>query len=471
MTDQMQPPASKPSQSRESGSGNVPKQAEWPIDWLRQTSPYINTHRGKTFVVWFGGDMFEAGGFDALVHDLTLLSHLGIKLVLVHGMRAQIDAELASRGITPKFGPAADKSGNQTVSNCQKMRITGEETLSAIRSVMADLRCKLESAFSTGLANSPMSGAQISIASGNFIVAKPYGIRNAIDYQHTGEIRKIRKQNIKALMKAGMVVLLSPVGYSRTGEMFNLLSEDVAMHTATALSADKLIYLHKNGSAIDRSMREISAIENFSDMTRQLTSQTELQSLQMVIERSILACRNGVDRCHVVDAKQSDALLRELFTRDGSGLLIDTGDYDTIRVADTGNVEGIMALIAPLIKDGTLAKRTKQDLEREIQKFYIIEREGSVICCASLDNFGDTAELACLAVHPDFRASGKASDMLDHLIKAAKKQQCKSLFVLSTRSGDWFLEQGFKETGTASLPKERTTQNQRRSKMYTIDLC
>lgn len=178
---------------------------EWPIDWLRQTSPYINTHRGKTFVIWFGGDIFNASGFETLVHDLTLLSHLGVKLVLVHGMRLQVDKELQKRHISPVF--------NTTNSEKQQLRVTDADALTAIRSVISELRCQLESAFSVGLPNSPMSGAQISIASGNFIVAKPYGIRDGVDFQHTGEVRRIRKQSIQALLDAGMVVLLSPVGF------------------------------------------------------------------------------------------------------------------------------------------------------------------------------------------------------------------------------------------------------------------
>jgi len=469
MSDQTKPPIEYPH--------NGDHSSEWSIDWLRQTSPYINTHRGKTFVVWFGGDMFESQSFSTLVHDLTLLSHLGVKLVIVHGMRAQIDAELLRRNIQPTL----EKIANPTATKLQAagaqatMRVTDADALKVIQSTIAVLRCKLESAFSAGLPDSPMSGAQISIASGNFIVAKPFGIREGIDFQHTGEVRKIRKQSITALLDAGMVVLLSPIAYSRTGELFNLLSEDVAMHTAIALGADKLMYLHQHGSCIDSSIREVSSATFPSDLIDPTTidagaNTTELQSLQKAIESSFKACLNGVERSHIVDAKQQDALLRELFTRDGSGLLIDSGDYDTIREADTNNVSSIMELITPHIEDGTLLQRSAQDLEREIQNFYIIEREGSVICCASLDNYGDTAELACLAVHPDFRDSGKASDMLHYLLKLAGQQKCKTVFVLSTRSGDWFIEQGFKENSNASIPNARRTANQRGSKVYTKDI-
>ena len=433
--------------------------SDWPIDWLRQTSPYINTHRGKTFVIWFSGDMLESAEFTSLIHDLTLLSHLGIKLVLVHGMRAQIDAELTKRSIAIQFGAESDTT--------QSVRITSTESLPAITSVTGDIRCILESSFSTGLPDSPMSGAQITLASGNFIVAKPYGIRDGVDYQHTGEVRKLRVQKIRTLLDAEMVVMLTPVGYSPTGEMLNLLSEDVAMQAAISLGADKLIYLHSDAASISNNLHELSATDQ-RDPSGLVAENSE--SLRGVIERSKSACQHGVDRCHIVDANKNDALLQELFTRDGSGLLIDRGDYDNIRSADTNSVNGIMALIKPLMDDGTLARRTEQDLEREVHNFYIIEREGSVICSASLQTYGDIAELGCLAVHPDFRASGKASDMLNHLVKVAKHKHCTKIFSLSTRTGDWFIEQGFKEDTAESLPQSRRIEKSRGSKLYTLSL-
>ncbi len=431
---------------------------DFPIHWLRQTSPYINTHRGKTFVVWFSDSLIEADNFTTLVHDLTLLSHLGIRLVLVHGMRVQIDAELSRRQIASQYGTDSYSK--------RRMRITTTESLPAITAVIGDIRCQLESAFSTGLPNSPMSGAQISLMSGNLIVARPYGIRDGVDYQHTGELRKLRVQKIRTLLNAEMVVVLPPIGYSPTGEMFNLLSEDVAMQAAISLTADKLIFLHSDAGSIGSNLHEIST----SDEQGKNEEQQFADSISSVIERSTYACKNGVNRCHIVDANNPDALLRELFTRDGSGLLINSGDYDNIRLADTNSVQGIMALIKPLMADGTLTHRTEQDLERQIDSFYITEREGSVICCASLQIANNAAQLGCLAVHPDFRASGKASEMLDHLIKVARQKKCTQLFGLSTRTGDWFLEHGFKEGSAELLHQLQRAENTRGSKLFVLEI-
>lgn len=458
-------------QTAQNSAPNLPNQ-DWPIDWLRQTSPYINTHRGKTFVIWFSSTMLEAEGFTSLVHDLTLLRHLGVNLVLAHGMRAQIDKELERCSITPEFG--TPKLGTQINNDTQHLRITTTESLPAVAAVTGKIRCQMESSFSTGLPNSPMSGAQITLGSGNFIIAKPYGIRDGIDYQHTGEIRKIRVQKIRRLLDSEMVVLLSPIGYSPTGEMLNLLSEDVAMQAAIELAADKLIYLHSDANSIASDLHELSANDQ-RDSTRLISNKDSAPvnsagAISAVIEKSKHACRHGVERCHIVDANKSDALLQELFTRDGSGLLINRGNYDTIRQADTNSVNGIMELIKPLIADGTLVSRTEQDLEREIHNFYIVEREGSVICSASLKTNDGVAELGCLAVHPDFRASGKALEMLEHLVKVAKQNHCKKMFGLSTRTGDWFIEQGFIEASMDSLPKSFQTGNSRGSKLYVLNI-
>ena len=450
------------------------KNNEFPIEWLRHTSPYINTHRGSTFVVWVSGTHVKEETFANLVHDLTLLCHLGVRLVLVHGMRPQIDAELTVRGFKPQFGRLlrAHKS-----STAYRVRITDCQAMPAVLAALASVRSKIESVFSTGLPNTPMSGAQVTLCSGNFVVAKPFGVRDGIDYCHTGEVRRIRSRQINHILDKEMVVLLSPVGYSPTGEQFNLHSEDVATRAAIDLQADKLIFLHEDAPEADgrpdasqgnTHLREISA-------TAQNASHAlpaAMAPLQGIIDNSIHACRHGVQRCQIVSTSDG-ALLKELFTRDGSGLLIDSGNYDTIRQASTRDVSGIMALVKPLADESILMHRSEQELERHINDFYVAERDGSVIACASLTLYEDQAELGCLAVHTDFRASGKAGEILQHLVKIARKKQCHSLFALTTRSGDWFREQGFVPDSLENLPTERQQLHNaaaRGSKLFTRTL-
>ncbi len=442
--------------------------SDFPIDWLRHTSPYINTHRGSTIVIWFGGELLNSDGFLHLVHDLTLLSHLGLRLVLVHGMRPQIDSELEKAGIAPSFGPGdSDANGDQ-------IRITSTNVIPALQSAMAKIRCQIESAFSTGLPNTPMSGAQVTVCSGNFVVAKPYGVRNGIDYCHTGEFRKFRSRTVGNLLDLGIITLLPPVGYSPTGELFNLQADELATRIGIELQADKLVFLHESAGTRDNGdipLRELSATNiNFSSPHLP----EELAPLAGVIEKSLHACRNGVKRCHIVSSKQDGALLKELFTRDGSGLLIDSDSYETIRSAGTRDVAGIMELIRPLIDQGILIDRSEQGLEREIDKYYVAERDGSVIGCASLTRYeDDQAEVGCLAIHPDFRASGKAAELVQFLANTARRDRCRLLFALSTRSGDWFQGQGFVPAPLDTLPETRNNlrdKSSRGSKLYALNL-
>lgn len=437
----------------------------FPLEWLRHTSPYINTHRQKTFVVWLSDELLERDSFKNLVHDLTLLSHLGVRLVLVHGMRKQIDQAMLEAGIVAEFAnPSETNDGNHL------MRITTSAMLPTLQSLLGILRSRIESLFSTGLPNTPMSGSRVTICSGNFVVARPFGVRLGVDYCHTGEIRKVRVNTINDLLDLGAVVLMQPAGYSPTGEFFNLHAEDVATQTAVDLQADKLIFLHHQTDDLATALggtREISVgAHGF-----QQALPVALADIRSIVHNAAFACHRGVNRCHIVSSLHDGALLKELFTRDGSGLLLDAGDYDAIRSATTRDVAGIKALIQPLIDDGTLLSRSEQDLERCIDQFYVAEREGSVIGCASLTVFDQQAELGCLAVHPDFRASGKAADMVQYLVKEARNQSCTQLFALTTRSGDWFQEQGFLPARLSEVPiDENRIASNRGSKVYLYKL-
>jgi len=389
-------------------------------------------------VVWFDGETVQSDHFPNLVNDLTLLSHLGVKLVLVHGMRPQIDRELAVSGFTSGFH--------------DRVRITASEALPGIRSALGKVRSTIESTFSTGLPNTPMSGAQVTLCSGNLVIAKPYGVRNGIDFGHTGEIRRIRSRTIRQLLDMGTIVLLSPVGYSPTGEMFNLHAEEIASQAAIELQAEKLIYVHSNTEAFGSPLREIAAA-NF--LKGGIDIPARLSGLDHFITLCADACKRGVARAHLVSSHIDGALLKELFTRDGGGLMVHSGSYDSLRRATSADVSGIYNLIEPLIHEGILVERSEQDLERCIADFYVVERDGTVIACASLTLFDEQAELGCLAVHADFRASGKATEILQLLVEQARAANCTELFALTTRSPDWFRQHGFVPAAHSDLPPAR----------------
>jgi amino-acid N-acetyltransferase len=416
------------------------------VSWFRASSPYINAHRGRTFVVMFSGEAVEEPGFHHIVHDLALLNSLGIHLVLVHGARPQIGARLQQRGLTSQFD--------------HHTRITDSAALESVLDAVGTVRLKIEGLFSMGLANSPMHNASLQVVSGNFVIAKPVGIREGFDYQHTGEVRRVQVEAIRRQLREDNIVLLSSLGCSPTGELFNLNSEEVASSAAIALKADKLIFMGDLGEqpgitdGDGKLVRDITPQEagklladnqiDNNDIARQLTAACH-------------AASNGVARAHLVNFREDGALLRELFTRDGCGTLVTRDSYENIRSAYIDDVGGILELIEPLESAGVLVRRSRELLENEIKRFIIVERDGMVVGCAALYPFTEAkaGELACVAVHPDYRNGQRGEQLLGHIEKRARSQGLETLFVLTTQAAHWFQEQGFEPVTVEDLPAER----------------
>ena len=407
------------------------------VNWFRQSSPYIHSHRGKTFVLMIPGDGVANPNFSNIIHDIALLNSLGVRLVLVHGMRPQIDAELKVRGVEPVF------HGN--------VRVTTDDALPSVISAAGQLRIAIEAELSMGLANSPMHGARIRVSSGNFVVAKPIGIHDGVDFCHTGEIRRVDIETIQRQLDCGDIVLLSPLGYSPSGEVFNLLMEEVATTIATGLSAEKIIALGRHKGLLGTD----------GQLVRELTTQHRIGEVSgsddSLLKACLTACNAGVRRGHLISYQEDGALLQELFTRDGAGTLVNQGDYDQVRSATIEDIGGILELIQPLEEDGTLVRRSRELLETELNKFTLIERDGMITACAALYPFADQpiAEVACVVVHPQYRKSQRGELLLGHLEKQARVQGIKKLFVLTTRTAHWFKEKGFETATLEDLPEQK----------------
>lgn len=418
------------------------------IDWFRNAAPYIHAHRGRTFVISFGGEAVQSPHFSYLIHDIALLSSLGIRIVLVYGIRPQIVQGLQVRGRQSCY--------------VNGTRITDEIALSCVKAACGEVRTEIESLLSMGLSNSPTTGVSIGTASGNFITARPVGIRDGVDYCHTGEVRRVDATAIRRRLDEGSIVLIAPIGYSPTGESFNLLTEEVASAVAIALRASKWVCLIENEGIFD----------NAGQLVRQLTlleAQRWLKNEQQ-LANAVRACQNGVQRVHLVSRQTDGALLLELFTRDGIGTLISTDPFEHIRKATIDDVGGVLELIEPLEDAGVLVRRSREKLEMEIDHFMVQERDGMIIACASLYPFVEEkmAELACLAVHSDYRGADRGGALLAFLEREALQSGISHIFVLTTRTAHWFQERGFVAADLESLPiKRRTLYNyQRNSKVF-----
>jgi amino-acid N-acetyltransferase len=408
------------------------------VNWFRDSSPYIHAHRNKTFVIFFSGETVM-DDCDNLIHDFALLKSLGIRLVLVHGTRPQIDQRLNQRKISSDFH--------------KNLRITDDTALQCVKESAGLVRVEIEALLSMGLANSPMAGAKIKVASGNFVIAKPLGIIDGIDYQHTGKVRRIDHEAIHQQLDQDNVVLISPIGYSPSGEIFNLGAEQVATEVAIALEAEKLILLTEHSCREEQQLIQQMTTTEAESLLKQKINDTLRDSLNAAIQ----SCQQGVERVHLINRKIDGALLLELFTRDGTGTLISANPFESIRAACLNDIAGILELIKPLEQQGFLVKRSREKLEMEIDDYTVIERDGLIIGCTAYHLMPDkeSAEIACLAVHPEYQKSARGGNLLEHLISRAKKQRLNKLFVLSTQTMHWFIERGFKVTDIDTLPEQR----------------
>lgn len=431
------------------------------VGWFRQSSPYINAHRGRTFVVALGGEAVADAGFASVIHDLALLHSLGVRLVLVHGARPQIDERLRRAGLEIRY--------------VRGLRVTDEAALPSVRAAVGSVRMEIEALLSMGLANSPMAGARIRVASGNFVVARPLGVRDGTDYQHTGEVRRVDQAGIRTWLDAGAIVLLSSVGYSPTGEIFNLNAEDVAVAAASSLRADKLMYLSEAPLPVTvegELLRQLSSPEAERLL---LTGQALQDATRRHLTHALSACAAGVRRVHLLPRSLDGALILELFTRDGVGTLLSADLFEEVRVATIEDVGGILELIEPLEQQGVLVRRSRERLETEIGHFVVIERDGAVIGCAALYPFPEdgVGELACVAVHADYRRRGRADALLMQLERRARGHGLRRIFVLTTRTEHWFRERGFEPARIEDLPVERRAlyNYQRNSKVFVKALA
>jgi len=413
--------------------------------WFRTAAPYIHAHRDATFVIAFDGATIAVEGFHNLIHDLALLNSLGTQLVLVFGARQQINAQLQADGIDYQFHNG--------------LRVTDEQRLQTIKSVIGKLRLNIEAKLSFNMPHTPMADAQVNCASGNWITAKPIGIIDGIDLGNTGLVRRVNTVAINAQLNLGNMVLLPPLGYSPTGEVFDLSYANVATEVAKELAADKLIFIGEDTAELPREMSLEQAAEQTSGHP---------------FKQAIDACENGIKRVHLLARNTDGALLQELFSRDGAGTLISADSFEITRQATIDDVSGIIELISPLEQAGALVKRSREHLEIEIDHFTVMERDGKVIACAAMYSYENskTAELACLAVDKSYQDAGRGKKLLQALEQKALSQGLTQLCVLTTQTTHWFLEHGFNEAPISELPLEKQAlyNYQRNSKVLIKNL-
>ena len=412
------------------------------VEWLRSVAPYVHAFRGKTFVVAFPGELVLAGGLAELAQDLSLLHAVGIKVVVVHGSRPQVAQQLALRDVEERMH--------------NSIRVTDLAALECAKEAAGELRLDIEAAFSQGLPNTPMAHSAVRIISGNFITAKPIGVIEGVDLGFTGIVRKIAAETIHSILGTGGLVLLSPLGFSPTGEAFNLTMEDVAVSAAIALHADKLIFINETPM-----FRDLGGVEIREVSSHQAEAVLQAGFLPpdsaFYLQHAIKACNNGVPRAHIVPFATDGSSLLEIFTHDGVGTMISYENLNSLREASIEDVGGIIQLIEPLEDDGTLVKRGRELIEREIDYFSVLEHDGVIFGCGALYPFPaeKMGELACLTVNPEVQEQGDGECILQHIENRARAAGFTKLFALTTRNVHWFMKRGFVQSTMDALPQDR----------------
>jgi amino-acid N-acetyltransferase len=501
---------------------------------FRQCAPYIAQHRGSVMVIHIPGHLHQnRAAFDSIMDDISILHLLGVQIVLVAGVRSQLDERLKSAGLTTTFH--------------NSMRVTDDRIMSYLKEASGSVRFDIESSLARGFRGKP-GNSGINVVSGNyFYSAKPLGVRDGIDFKFTGEVRKIEVENIKKRLEGGDVIMLTSLGYSPSGEVFNVPSESLAAECAANMKATKIIYLTDGESLLDnrslklvQSMRLAQAVNllqkygiannnvynkfesesrandektmeklseecatTISSLSKQdglltpfkrrrkfatkksmtndtmiaanstslpFTTNSSVAEYVQLVARSVHALLGGVRRAHLV-AAASGNLLKELYTRDGAGVLISRDVYEGIRQAQASDVRSVEEIIKPLEAEGILVPRSRDQLEKDMQDCFLVTRDGTTLACGMLKRYGDThAEICCLAVNPAYRREGRGETLLAYLERRALLMGITQLFVLSTRTMQWFEERGFIASDPELLPPTRSYNATRGSKVYLKQL-
>jgi len=412
------------------------------VRWFREVAPYVHAFRGKTFVVAFGGELVQAGALNSLVQDLSLLSALGIRLVLVHGSRPQVNEQLRLKGFTQRFD--------------RGLRVTDADALECAKEAAGEIMLDIEAAFSQGLPNTPMSHARMRVLTGNFVTARPVGVIDGVDFRHTGQVRKVDTEALRLAVDSGSIVLMSPLGFSPTGEAFNLAMEELATRVAVVLRAEKLIFLTESAGVRDEDGNVDTELARV-DADRLLAQNVLDEDTAYYLRHASRAVKQGVARAHLLPFALDGSILLEIFTHDGVGTMVVEDTLEDLRPATVDDVGAILQLIEPLEQDGTLVPRGRHQIERDVENFWVAEHDGIIYGCAALQVWPEEkmAEMACFTVHPDWQGEGEGDKLLRHLEARARAMGVRRMFVLTTRTSHWFIKRGFMPGSVNELPRDK----------------
>lgn len=468
------------------------------VNMFRGSANYIANHRNTIIVYHIPGELLSWEGFEDLMDDIALTWLLGMKPVIVVGCRKQIDQRFEESDDEEELSELSPDGrsviqGHDNVHTEASVRITDIDTLRIVKEEAGFVRFEVERLLGRSLHRHGIVDERAirdgNVVSGNFYSAQPYGVIDGIDFKFTGFPRKVETEKIKQVLDAHDVVLLTSLGASPSGEMFNVSTEHLASYVAGALGASKVVFFTTYGSAFIETENKklvqnlrvsdarnvlkynhvtVNNAKGFSSFEHNSHMSEETKEAFVKLGWCVASLERGVKRAHII-SPINGALLQELYTRDGGGTLISRDIYEGIRVADVQDVQGIFELIEPLVEAGTLVPRPMNVLERDIKSYFVFTRDNLIVACAQMKLFEDGfSEIGCLVVRKEYRTQGRGDAMLGYLERLSLQVGCSKVFVLSTQTMEWFVERGFKRATVADLPQSRQEvyNHKRKSKIY-----
>lgn len=431
------------------------------VDLIREAFHYQSRFDGTTMVFKVDFPVTEDAGFPFLVRDLALLAQTGIRVVIVPGAKEWIDSVLAEYDIVSSY------SGS--------VRITEEEAIPFVKMAAFDVATR----FMTEL-----SAARVDAVIGNFVRARGLGVVEGVDYRHSGMVEKILTDPLRKVMELGMVPILPCIGWSAAGKPYNLPSDEIALAACVALGAVKFFIVSADeGIRADRYSVPDNILRTDSGRLARLTPAEADRILarnknaagrpMAELELALKASRSGVERVHLVDGRDEGAVLRELFSNLGVGTMIYADEYESIRPMAASDISEVLRLMEPLMEKGLLIRRSAEQVSEKMDDYVVFGIDGSVHACGALHDWGEgQGEIAAIATDGAYGDLGLGRRIVRYLIDRAAKRGLRRVFVLTTRTHDWFELLGFREAPVESLPerKRRTYDERRKSKVFALDL-
>ena len=418
----------------------------------------------------------EDPGFPYLVKDLALLAQTGFKIVIVPGAKESIDAVLRQQGIVSAYAQDGQSRDPVRVTTAQAMPFVQMAAFHAATRYMAFL-----------------PGSRVDAVIGNFVRARGLGVVDGVDMEHTGAVDKVYADSVSRVLDLGMIPILPCIGWNPSGKPYNVPSDEIALSASAALGANKLfiVYAHNGIRAEANQLPENIETRDDGSIVRLTPADTEKIIISLVssnadkpkgqfpppllreLRLALSACRAGVDRVHLIDGREEGSVLKELFSNLGVGTMVYTDEYESIKPLRGGDLPDILRIMEPLMKSGTLIRRTAEHIQEKREDYVVFEIDGSVHACGALHDWGENqGEIAAVASDPLYSGMNLGRRIVGYLIEKARRKGMKRVFVLTTVTQDWFEALGFREAGLDSLPekKRRIYDQSRKSKVYALEL-